>query len=114
MMRVRSGLIVLLTVAACAVVAMPTFSPVVNTQYKPKKDGVVAKATCALCHASKTKFKEFNPYGADLKKALDAQKTKKLTPEILKSLDALDSDKDGVKNGIELKADTLPGDPKSK
>jgi hypothetical protein len=113
-MRVRSGLVVALTVAACAVMAMPTFTPIVSTLYKPKKDGVIAKATCALCHTSKTSFKTLNPYGADVKKALDAAKSKKLTPDVLKSLEALDSDKDGVKNGDELKKDTLPGDPKSK
>lgn len=114
MPKLRTTLTVVLAALSCAGVAMPTFLPVINTQYKPKKGGVVAKATCALCHASKTKLKAFNPYGADLKKALDTAKTKKLTAEILKTVELLDSDKDGLKNGDELKADKLPGDPKSK
>lgn len=99
---------------AVAAVAMPTYGPIVLKQYNLKKDGTVAKATCALCHASKTEFKKYNPYGTDLKAALDKAKTKQLTPEILKSVEGLDSDKDGVKNGDELKNDKLPGDPKSK
>lgn len=97
-----------------AAIAMPTYDKVVAQQYKTKKDGVIAKASCALCHASKAKLKEYNLYGTDLKKVMDEAKTKVLTVDLLKKVDLLDSDKDGVKNGDELKAGTLPGDPKSK
>jgi hypothetical protein len=63
------------------------------------------------CHV---KGKELNVYGKDVQKAMQEKKTKDLTAEILKSIEKLDSDKDGVSNGDELKAGTLPGDPKSK
>jgi hypothetical protein len=104
----------LLTALTGAAIAMPSYGPIVNAQYKPSKDSAVAKANCALCHLSNTNVKKWNVYGTDLKNAMDKAKTKKLTTEVLASIDALDSDKDGVKNGDELKKGTLPGDPKSK
>lgn len=110
----RMIIAVMVAVLAAAAVAMPTYMPIVLKQYNLKKDGVVGKASCALCHASKSEFKKFNPFGTDLKKALETAKAKQLTPEILKAVEPLDSDKDGVKNGDELKNDKLPGDPKSK
>jgi hypothetical protein len=79
--------------------------------YHPEKDSALSKAKCTVCHV---KGKELNVYGKDLQKALQEKKTKELTAEILKSIEKLDSDKDGVSNGDELKAGTLPGDPKSK
>jgi hypothetical protein len=39
-------------------------------------------------------------------------KTKKLTADIFKKVEDLDSDKDGVKNLAEIKADKNPGDAK--
>lgn len=79
--------------------------------YPSVKNNAVGKAKCAVCHV---KGKELNVYGKDLQKALQEKKTKDLTAEILKSIEKLDSDKDSVSNGDELKAGTLPGDPKSK
>jgi hypothetical protein len=48
----------------------------------------------------------------DLKKAMGASKS--FTAAMLTKTAALDSDKDGAKNAAEIKAGTLPGDPKSK
>ncbi|MGC8783358.1 MAG: hypothetical protein ACP5RN_03080 [Armatimonadota bacterium] len=79
--------------------------------YPSVKNTAVGKAKCVVCHV---KGKELNVYGKDLQKVLHEKKTKDLTAEILKSIENLDSDKDGVSNGEELKAGTLPGDPKSK
>ncbi|MEP0767253.1 MAG: hypothetical protein HRF45_13025, partial [Fimbriimonadia bacterium] len=58
--------------------------------------------------------KKLNPYGQALDKLVQADKGKKLTAEILKKLNDVDSDGDGVKNLAEIKAGTMPGDPKSK
>jgi hypothetical protein len=42
------------------------------------------------------------------------QKSRTLTPAIWKKLAPLDSDRDGVSNGREVEAGTLPGDRKSR
>lgn len=69
--------------------------------YKPKTDGVLAQAKCAVCHVNKTGG-ALNPYGKALKgKTVDAAG--------LKSVENLDSDKDGKTNIEEIKADRLPG-----
>lgn len=91
--------------------ATPKMQAVFNKTYPAPKDSALAKAKCTACHV---KGKELNVYGKDLQKAMQEKKTKDLTAEILKSIENLDSDKDGVSNGEELKAGTLPGDPKSK
>ena len=92
-------------------VATPKMQPLFNKTYPSPKDSALAKAKCTTCHV---KGKELNVYGKDVQKAMQAKKTKDLTADILKSIEELDSDKDGVSNGNELKAGTLPGDPKSK
>jgi hypothetical protein len=69
------------------------------------------KAGCAVCHIGHGP--KLNAYGEDIKK-LTPKGSKKLTADILKKAESLDSDKDGVKNGAEIKAGSLPGDAKSK
>lgn len=101
------GLIVL----ASAAFALPAMESAFYTNYKTAKTSNIKKADCVLCHVAKGKIK-LNPYGEDIKKALAGSKT--LTPEILKQVESLDSDKDGISNIDEIKADSLPGDPKSK
>lgn len=91
--------------------ATPKYLVVTKKTYPAAPDSALAKAKCTVCHV---KGKELNVYGKDVQKALQEKKTKDLTAEILKSIEKLDSDKDGVSNGDELKAGTLPGDPKSK
>lgn len=83
---------------------------VFNAKYSPKKDGNLAKAKCSLCHQKA--LPKLNPYGEEMKKELAG--AKKLTPDVLGKLEGKDSDGDGVKNGVEIKADTLPGDKASK
>lgn len=78
-----------------------------NDLYKPKADSQLKKSKCALCHIDAKGKEALNPYG----KALDK---KKVEAPSLKSIEKLDSDKDGVSNIDEIKAGTLPGDPKSK
>jgi hypothetical protein len=93
-----------------AAMALPTFTGVFTGTYHVKADSALGKAKCGACHVGTSK--NLNPFGADLKKALAGKKT--LTAAILKKVESKDSDKDGVKNGAELKKGTLPGDPKSK
>jgi hypothetical protein len=91
--------------------AKPPFLKVFETTYKIKEDSNLHKAGCAICHAGPPKL---NPYGADVKKQLEAAKAAMVTPAMLKKIEKLDSDKDGASNIAEIKADTLPGDPDSK
>jgi cytochrome c peroxidase len=101
----------LLTVSSFAVVAalaMATGSMfgVFKETYKVNADSDLGKASCATCHTSK-KGGKLNPYGNDVKTALGS--SKKLTADVLKKVEGLDSDKDGKKNIEEIKAGSLPG-----
>ena len=97
-----------------ATVAMsyPAFKKEFENTYPLKKNGTIMAASCGLCHVGKTK--KLNPYGLDIKAAMKRENTKKLTGSVLKKVEGMDSDKDGVANLTEIQADTLPGDPKSK
>jgi hypothetical protein len=90
--------------------ATPAFLTTFNTTYKPKAGTALAKASCAICHVSATKTDKFNPYGQDLKKNATGGK---VTKDTLAKVEKLDSDKDKATNIVEIKAGTLPGDPKS-
>lgn len=83
-----------------------------TSTYGIKVGSKLQKAKCGLCHT--TKLPNLNLYGTDLRKAMTQENTKVLTGSVLKKVEGLDSDKDGVKNGDEIAKDTLPGDPKSK
>lgn len=80
---------------------------------KPAPESELAKASCLVCHTAMGK-KDLNGYGKDLAAALKAMKKKDLSQAVLNRIAKLDSDKDKVSNGDELKAGTNPGDPKSK
>ncbi|MCB8931822.1 MAG: hypothetical protein M9921_02810 [Fimbriimonadaceae bacterium] len=99
------GLVMALAVFA---LAFSTFVKTFDATYKIEKTSKLGKVGCALCHTS-AKGGKLNPYGEDLKKVLTAANTKKLTPELLKKAEGLDSDKDGVKNLEEIKGDRFPG-----
>ncbi|MCS6949157.1 MAG: hypothetical protein RMM06_10790 [Armatimonadota bacterium] len=111
-MRVRCYIILVLTfVLVVGVLATPKHMVTFNRTYSPPKDSALGKAKCAACHV---KGKELNLYGKDLQKVMREKGTKDVTVEILKAVESLDSDKDGVANLNELKAGTLPADSKSK
>ncbi|MBS1705000.1 MAG: hypothetical protein JST40_03940 [Armatimonadetes bacterium] len=87
--------------------AMSTFGKVFEAKYGAKPN--LAKAKCALCHATGKGGKALNPYGKDLAAAMKAAGSKKLTADILAKVEGLDSNKNGKKNVDEIKADVLPG-----
>lgn len=92
--------------------ALPGYLNVFQKTYSPPKGSALEKGSCATCHVGRTT--KVNPYGADLKKAMTAMKSKKVTSDVLKKVEQLDSDKDGAKNIDEINKGTLPGDPSSK
>jgi FlaG/FlaF family flagellin (archaellin) len=117
MKRRRTILIVGLVIAVLLVSAIawakPQYLKVFMATYTISSTSTLGKAQCAVCHPSKTKTDTLNPYGKDIQAVMQAQKTKVLTKDILQRFQNLDSDKDGFTNITEIKADTLPGDPRS-
>lgn len=107
------GLALLIVIATGTwVTAKPPDSATFKRVYAVKEDSALGKANCVVCHAKMPPTKtELNPYGLDVQKVA---KGKPLDEKILKAVENLDSDKDGAKNLVEIKAGTLPGDPKSK
>ncbi len=109
-MKKLTMLTALLVLAAFST-ALSGFVKTFNDNYKVNKDSNIGKAACMTCHTT-AKGGKLNPYGQDLMAAMKAADTKKLTPEILKKVEPLDSNKNGVKNIDEIKADKLPGQEK--
>jgi hypothetical protein len=91
---------------AVAAFSLGSFLKVANDTYKFPASSAAAMAKCSLCHTSKMGGK-LNAYGLDVKGALKGSKT--MTAAVLKSVEGLDSNKDGTKNGDALKAGKLPG-----
>ncbi|MCB8931823.1 MAG: hypothetical protein M9921_02805 [Fimbriimonadaceae bacterium] len=104
----RLTMVGLLMALAVFAFALSTFSKVFATTYKVEKDSALGKAACMVCHVS-AKGGKLNSYGLELDKAMAEAKTKKMTIEILKKVEQLDSDGDGVKNIDEIKGDRMPG-----
>lgn len=97
-------------ITACFVFAFATVNhqKVFVEHYKISKDSNLGKAKCTVCHLT-LKGGKLNPYGKDLQKGIKASGQKKLTDEILKGVEKLDSNKNGVSNIDEIKHDKLPG-----
>jgi hypothetical protein len=68
---------------------------------------------CGLCHES-TFPASWNAYGLALKGALAGQAFEQALPAALASVEALDSDQDGVTNRAEIGAGSKPGDGASR
>ncbi len=98
-------------VAAMAM-AKTTFVKDFASTYGVEKTSALGVAKCGVCHVGKTA--KLNPYGKDLQGAMKKENTKVLSGSVLKKVEGLDSDKDEKSNLEEIRADTLPGDPKSK
>ena len=103
----------LLTVVGLVSVAVMGFTVVANMKlfdatYGVKPDSKLGAAKCMVCHTS-MKGKSLNAFGKDIQTAMKAEGTKKMTVEILRKVEKLDSNKNGVSNIDEIKADQLPG-----
>lgn len=98
-----------MTVLGLAVLAlaMGSFTKVFNDTYKVEKDSKLGKAGCTLCHVSAKNLK-LTGYGTDMQKALKAANSKKLTPEVLRSIEKTDSNKNGKSNLDDIKAGVIP------
>lgn len=107
-MTLRFAVVLGIALAASAATARPQYKFVFLERYKPPRGSALDTAGCATCHVGDTT--RLNPYGKDLDKALKASKSSKLTVAVLKKVENLDSDKDGVKNVVEIRAGSLPGD----
>jgi len=105
---IRAGFTAAMSIAAVAAMALATFGGVFNSTYKLSKDSPLRKAGCAVCHAS-AKGGKLNPYGADLAKQTAPAGGKKLTSDMLKKIESLDSDGDGMTNGEEIAKGRMPG-----
>ncbi len=91
----------------CAMaMALASMEKVFDDTYGIKKESKLKAAACSVCHVSK-KGGKLNPYGTDVKGAMGS--SKKLTSAMLKSIDAKDSDGDGMANKAEISADRNPG-----
>lgn len=108
----RGLALISLTMLGGAVTALPVLRTDFLKLSGVKASSKVGSEQCTLCHLPNgTKL---NPFGLDMQKSMKAAKTRKLTAQVIKQLATLDSDKDKFTNEREWKADTLPGDPKSK
>jgi len=90
------------------VMAMGSYTSVFKKAYDLDASSKVATASCTACHEKKSGGK-LNVYGLDVQKAMKSANTKKLTPEILHSIDKTDSNKNGKSNLEDIKAGNLPG-----
>lgn len=104
----RLAMMAILGTLAALALAMPAFDKLFESTYKIKADSGLGKANCILCHVKKS-GSGLNPYGADLKKQIDKSGGKKMTAEMFKAVEQLDSNGNKVKNIDEIKADKLPG-----
>lgn len=68
-------------------------------------------SNCQVCHTAPP---QRNSYGKAVEAAIKKAGVAEPNLEIFKSIETADSDGDGSPNGDEIKASTLPGDPKSK
>jgi len=107
MKRTMTAILALGFAASAMTLAM--FDKEFMKTYDIKKGSKIEAANCMACHEKKSGGK-LNAYGLDLQKAMKAAKSRKLTPEILKAVEGLDSNKNGKSNLQDIKSDVLPGD----
>lgn len=104
----RMAMMAGLGMLAAIAMALPAYEKIFESTYKVKAGSDLDKAKCMVCHVKKTGG-GLNEYGKDLDKLVKASGGKKLTLEILKKAEQLDSNDNKIKNIDEIKADKLPG-----
>ena len=109
----RAVLVVLIASVSVSVSALPKFLNVFRKTYAPQAGSRLAQAKCVTCHVSAGPPHR-NAYGKMAERAMHGSGTHDLTASVLRMIEAKDADRDGVTNGQEIGAGTLPGDPKSR
>lgn len=89
--------------------ALSMFSKVFDKTYDISKDSNLGKHACQVCHVGPKGGKVLNNYGKDVQAAMKKMGVKKVSPEVLKAVEGLDSSKTGVKNIVLIKKDKFPG-----
>ena len=97
----------LLGIGAIAM-SLGNYNAMFHKTYDLNTTSTVGKANCMACHEKKSGGK-LNSYGLDLSKAMKAAGAKKLSVDILKKVEGLDSNKNGKTNLEDIKSDVLPG-----
>ena len=88
--------------------SLGNYNSMFQKNYEVTSTSNVGKANCMTCHEKKSGGK-LNSYGLDLQKTMKAAGAKKLTVDILKKAEGLDSNKNGKTNLEDIKSDVLPG-----
>lgn len=103
----NSRVVALMGLVAVAGVAhaYPGYLDTFRKHYALRAGSALANAKCATCHAT-AQGGARNPYGKALKAAIGSAA---VTEAALKAVESADSDGDGVSNGEEIAAGTLPG-----
>lgn len=103
----RTALISLILFSTGICLAKPPFFKVFTATYKPKPNSKLAKARCLTCHQPPGPPNR-NPYGKQVKAALEAAHARMVTPEILHSIEQKDAG-DGVPFITKIKKGLPPG-----
>lgn len=106
----RVPLAILIVGSAVGAQATGDYLDVFLKNYKLAETSALGTKSCSVCHVSDEDF-SLNSYGKEVHKAMAGAGT--LTAAHLATAEAADSDGDGNANGVEIKADTFPADPKS-
>lgn len=103
-----AGIVLTLAVAAPAT---PENWKAFRTFYAIQAESLIDKTGCQTCHTNPPRR---NEYGRALNQALGQSSAGRVTGDVLASIEAIDSDGDGVANGDEIRAGSLPGNAESK
>lgn len=98
---------------AAAVSASSEFLETFMSTYKVAENSALGEKSCGICHVSDSDFK-LNPYGKQVAHELVASGASEVTPAILKKVELLDADKDGISNIDRIKAGQPPWDSNAK
>lgn len=108
----KLALITILAAASSQAWATGDYLEAFLKHYTVAEGSAVGTASCAVCHVSDSDY-GFNPYGEGIVAQKEKLGATTVDAAVLTALEQEDSDKDGTKDGDEIKADTLPGDPTS-